>query len=152
MDNGGPVPGDTDVAVYFVVEPNGGIDGVDFGCGLASAVTRRVQSPKVLSGAIEALLAGPTGDEIEAGYVSALPDEAGWELASVTITDGTALVDFTEDSGPFNNMSTSCVNMALMAQLEMTATAFPTVDRAVFSVGGDVAMFYHWLERDVPQL
>ena len=150
-DDGGLVLGDTDVSVYFLVEPNRGIDGIDYGCGLASAVTRRVQSPKVLSGALEALLGGPTEAEIEAGYGTVLTAETGWALASVTITDGTALVDFTEDSEPFNNISASCVNLALMAQLEMTATEFPTVDRAVFSVGGDVATFYHWLESSVPE-
>ncbi len=140
------------MSVYFLVEPSGGIEGTDFGCGLAAAVTRRVQSPEVLSGAIEALLAGPTDAELEAGYRTVLTDEVGWELASVTISDGTALIDFTEDSKPFNNMSASCVHLALMAQLEATATQFPTVDRAVFSVGGDLSTFYHWLERDVPEL
>lgn len=142
----------TDVSVYFVVEPNSGIDGTDFGCGLAAAVTRRVQSPEVLTGAIEALLAGPSDAELQAGYKTVLTDEVGWELASVTISDGTALIDFTEDSKPFNNISASCVHLALMAQLEATATQFSTVDRAIFSVGGDIAAFYHWLERDVPQL
>ena len=142
----------TDVLVYFVVEPKSGIDGTDFGCGLAAAVTRRVQSPEVLSGAIEALLAGPTDAEFEAGYGTVFTDEVGWKLASVTISDGTALIDFSEDSQPFNNMSASCVHLALMAQLETTATQFSTVDRAVFSVGGDIPTFYHWLERDVPEL
>jgi len=142
----------TDVLVYFVVEPESGIDGTDFGCGLAAAVTRRVQSPKVLSGAIEALLAGPTDAEFEAGYGSVFTADVGWKLASVTISDGTALIDFSEDSQPFNNMSASCVHLALMAQLETTATQFSTVDRAVFSVGGDIPTFYHWLERDVPEL
>ncbi len=145
-------PDTTDVLVYFVVEPESGIDGTDFGCGLAAAVTRRVQSPEVLSGAIEALLAGPTDAEFTAGYGTALTDEVGWELASVTISDGTALIDFGEDSQPFNNMSATCVHLALMAQLEATATQFSTVERAVFSVGGDISMFYHWLERDVPEL
>jgi spore germination protein GerM len=145
-------PDTTDVLVYFVVEPESGIDGTDFGCGLAAAVTRRVQSPEILSGAIETLLAGPTDAESEAGYGTILTDEVGWELASVTISDGTALIDFSEDSQPFNNMSASCVHLALMTQLEATATQFSTVDRAVFSVGGDIPTFYHWLERDVPEL
>jgi hypothetical protein len=148
----GPIVDDTDVLVYFVVEPTTGIDGIDFGCGIAAPVHRRVQSPTVLSGAVEALLAGPTDAEIGVGYGTVLTDEVGWELASATITDGTALIDFTEDSHAFDNMSASCVNLALMAQLETTATQFPTVDRAVFSVGGDIATFYHRLERDVPEV
>lgn len=142
----------TAVSVYFLVEPKSGIPGDDFGCGLAAAVTRRVESPQVLGGAIEALLAGPTDEESDAGYGTVLTDEIGWELASVAINGGTALIDFTEDSQPFNNMSATCVHLALMAQLEATATQFSTVDRAVFSVGGDIPTFYHWLERDVPEL
>ncbi len=144
--------GGTEVTVYFLVEPDSGIEGTEIGCGLAAPVTRLVQSPRVLSAAIEALLDGPTETEAEAGYASVLTGDIGWSLGSVTITGGTAYIDFTDDSEPFNNMSASCVNMALMAQLEMTATQFPTVDRAVFSVGGDVATFYHWLERDVPEV
>ena len=151
-DDSGEDFGDTEVAVFLVVEPNSGIDGYDFGCGLATPVVRRVQSPKMLSEAIQALLAGPTADERDAGYGSVFFAEVGWEVGSVTITDGIARIDFSEDSQPIANMSTSCVNMALMAQLEMTATQFPTVDAAVFSIGGDVATFYHWLERDVPEL
>ncbi len=81
-----------------------------------------------------------------------LTEEVGWDLGSVSLTDRTVLVDFTEDSQPFNNMSASCVHLALMAQLEATATQFSTVDRAVFSVGGDIPTFYHWLERDVPEM
>lgn len=41
--------------------------------------------------------------------------------------------------------------MALRAQLDSTATQFPTVDRAVYSIGGDMATFYHWLQADVPK-
>ena len=98
------------------------------------------------------MLAGPTDEESATGYGTVFTDEVGWELASVTISGATALIDFTEDSQPFNNMSATCVHLALMAQLEATATQFSTVDRAVFSVGGDIPMFYHWLEQDVPEL
>jgi len=144
--------GDTEVSVFLLVEPNSGIAGTDVGCGLATPVTRLVQSPDVLSGAVEALLSGPTADEQDVGYGSVFSSEFGWELASVTIADGVALIDFADDTQPIPNMSASCMNMALMAQLEMTATQFPSVDRAVFSVGGDVTTFYHWLERDVPEI
>ena len=151
-DDPEPEAATEEVAVYFLVEPGSGIEGTDVGCELAAPVKRRVGSPKVLTGAIEALLDGPTEAEAEAGYSSVFNGDIGWGLASVTITDGTASIDFTDDSEPFNNMSASCVHLALMAQLEMTATQFPTVDRAVFSVGGDITTFYHWLERDVPEL
>ncbi len=40
--------------------------------------------------------------------------------------------------------------MSFLGQLDQTATQFPSVDRAVYSIGGDVRVFYEWLQRDVP--
>lgn len=141
--------GDTEVFVYLLTEATGSHD---YGCGYATPVTRLVQSPALLSGALESLLAGPTEAEIAVGQGSWFQGDVGWELASVTISNGVAYVDLTEDSQPIPNASTSCGSMALLAQLDYTATQFPTVDRAVYSFDGDVAAFYHWLQRDVPQL
>ena len=141
--------GDTEVFVYLLTEATGSHD---YGCGYVTPVTRLVQSPALLSGAFDALLAGPTEAEIAAGQGSWFQDDVGWELSSVTISNGVAYVDLTEESQPIPNASTSCGSMALLAQLDYTATQFPTVDRAVYSFDGDVAAFYHWLQRDVPQL
>ncbi len=141
--------GDTQVLVYLFGGPDS--DPENYDCAGVFPTTRLVQSPMVLSGAIEALVAGPTADERAAGYDSWFSDEIGWKVDSVTITDGIAHIDFTEDSPFIPNASTSCGSMGLMAQLDMTATQFSSVDRAIYSIGGDVAAFYHWLERDVPQ-
>lgn len=141
--------GDTEVFVYLLTGATGSHD---YGCGYVTPVTRLVQSPALLSGALDALLAGPTEAEIAAGQGSWFQDDVGWELSSVTISNGVAYIDLTEDSQPIPNASTSCGSMALMAQLDYTATQFPTVDRAVYSFNGDVEAFYHWLQRDVPQL
>lgn len=138
-------PSDSEVLVYL-------LDPQDSDCAAVTPVVRRVQSPRVLSGAIEALLAGPTAEERQAGYDSWFSEEVGWGLASVSVTDGVARIDFTEDSPRIPNASTSCGSMALLAQLDSTATQFPTVDRAVYSLGGDIRAFYHWLERDVPKV
>ncbi len=141
--------GDTEVLVYLFGGPDS--DPENYDCAGVFPATRLVQSPMVLSGAIEALVAGPTADERAAGYDSWFSEEIGWKVDSVTITDGIAHIDFTEDSPFIPNASTSCGSMGLMAQLDMTATQFSSVDRAIYSIGGDVAAFYHWLERDVPQ-
>jgi spore germination protein GerM len=141
--------GDTEVLVYLLSADSGSHD---YGCGYVTPVTRLVQSPAVLAGALDALLAGPTDAELADGFGSWFADDVGWELSSVTITNGIAFIDLTEDSQPIPNASTSCGSMALLAQLDFTATQFPTVDRTVYSFGGDVAAFYHWLQRDVPQL
>ncbi len=141
-------PGDTEVLVYLVGGPDADPDNYD--CSAVTPVVRKVQSPRVLTGAIEALLAGPTAEERAAGYDSWFSEEVGWKLASVTISDGVARIDFTEDSPYINNAGTSCGSMSFLGQLDKTATQFPTVDRVVYSIGGDVRVFYEWLQRDVP--
>ncbi|MCP3973963.1 MAG: GerMN domain-containing protein [bacterium] len=141
--------GDTEVFVYLLTENSGSHD---YGCSYVTPATRLVDSPALLAGALDALLTGPTDAEIASGQGSWFQDDVGWELSSVTISNGVAYVDLTEDSQPIPNASTSCGSIALLAQLDYTATQFPTVDRAVYSFDGDVAAFYHWLQRDVPQL
>lgn len=141
-------PRDAEVFVYLLSEDTGSHD---YGCGYVTPVSRIMPLPAVLSGALDELFAGPTDAEIGAGYQSWFQGDVGWELSKVTITDGVAYVDLTEDSKPIPNASTSCGSMALLAQLDLTATQFPTVDRAVYSFDGDVEAFYHWLQRDVPQ-
>ena len=142
--------GDTEVFVYLLADSGDGSHSYE--CGDVIAVSRLVQSPEVLSGALTALFAGPTDAELADGYGSWFSSDVGWELSSVTIADGVAHIDLTEDSEPIPNASTSCGSTALMAQLDYTAKQFPTVDETVYSFNGDVAAFYHWLQRDVPQL
>lgn len=138
-----------EVLVYlFDPEP----DPDEFFCEAVVPVTRVVDSPAVLTSAFEALLAGPNEEELEAGYGSWFSAETGWSVDSVTISDGVARIDFSEDSEPIPNASTSCGSMALRAQLDSTAMQFPTVERTVYSFGGDVAAFYHWLQSDVPEV
>jgi spore germination protein GerM len=126
-------------------------DPEDFLCDAVEPVTRLVEPPELLSGALKALLAGPTVEELGAGYGSWFSEETGWSVESVTITDGVAYIDFSEDSPLIPNASTSCGAMGLWAQLDSTAMQFPAVDEVVYSFGGDIAAFYHWLQADVPQ-
>ncbi len=123
----------------------------DFYCEAVAPVTRLVPPPELLTGAFEALLAGPTDEELEVGYGSWFSPETGWSVESVTISDGVAWIDFSEDSPLIPNASTSCGSMALRAQLDSTAMQFPAVEKTVYSFGGDVTAFYHWLEADVPE-
>ena len=138
-----------EVLVYlFDPEP----DPDEFFCEAVEPVTRTVESPEVLTGAFAALLAGPTDEELEEGYGSWFSAETGWSVESVTISDGVAHIDFSEDSPLIPNASTSCGSMALRAQLDSTAMQFPAVEKTVYSFGGDVAAFYHWLQADVPEV
>ena len=99
---------------------------------------------------MEALLLGPTDEERQMGYDSWFSPAVGWSLDSIGISDGVAQIDFGADSPLINNASTSCGSMSFLAQLDSTATQFPTVDRAVYSFGGDIEAFYGWLQRSPP--
>ena len=70
----------------------------------------------------------------------------------MTISDGVAYIDFAEDSPLIPNASTSCGSMALRAQLDSTAMQFPTVEKTMYSFGGDREAFYYWLQSDVPEV
>jgi hypothetical protein len=71
-------------------------------------------------------------------------------LRSVAIVRGTARVDFRDFSRVVPNASSSCGSALLLAQLDRTATQFPTVRRAVYSFDGSVRAFYEWLQRSPP--
>lgn len=141
-------PAPVEVLVYLVGGPDA--DPNNYDCSLVSPVVRLVEPPATLSGAIEALLAGATPEELALGYDSWFSDEVGWTLESAIISDGVARIDFSEDSPLIGNASTSCGSFSFLGQLDMTATQFPTVDRAVYSIGGSPQVFYEWLQRDVP--
>ncbi|MDF1597646.1 MAG: GerMN domain-containing protein [Acidimicrobiia bacterium] len=123
-------PALVEVLVYLVGGPDA--DPNNYDCSLVSPVVRLVEPPATLAGAMEALLAGATPDELALGYDSWFSDEVGWTLESAIISDGVARIDFSEDSPFINNASTSCGSFSFLGQLDMTATQFPTVDRAVY--------------------
>lgn len=145
-------PSQTDtvaVMVYLIGGPDADLS--DFDCSSVTPAARLVEPPALLTNAIEALLEGPTSEELQAGYDSWFSADSGWTVESVTVTDGTARIDFSEDSPLINNASTSCGSMSFLAQLDSTATQFPSVDRAVYSFGGDTDAFYGWLQRSSPE-
>lgn len=135
------------VSVYFT-NPDRGADDE---WSEPYAVERTVPAPDVLRGALEALLEGPTPDEEAEGYESWFSAETSGLLNSVELEDGTAYVDFDatlRDVIP--NASTSSGSRLLLTQLSTTATQFPTVDEAIYSLDGDVDGFYLWLQMSPP--
>lgn len=134
--------GTATVHVFFT--PAGG------GCGATAPYVRTVATPRVATGAVEQLLAGPTA--AERGAVSSLfgASTAGM-LRSVVIRDGVAHVDLRDLRAAIPGASSSCGSASLLAQLDATVTQFPTVQRARYSINGSEAAFSHWLQRDVPE-
>lgn len=118
-------------------------------CDVVRAFDRTVATPAVLTGAMEQLLAGPTPEEAR-GLATQFSSETAGMLRSVAIRHGVASIDFKDLRTVVPGASTACGSASLLSQLTATATQFPTVRRARYSINGSEAAFYNWLQRAVP--
>ncbi|HEX6254269.1 MAG TPA: GerMN domain-containing protein [Euzebyales bacterium] len=120
-------------------------------CDVLARFSRTVEAPAVLTGAMEELLKGPTEEEAASRpLATAFSSETAGMLRSVSLRDGTARIDFGDLREVIPNASTACGSTSLLSQLNATATQFPTVDTARYSINGSEATFYEWLGRGVP--
>jgi hypothetical protein len=120
-------------------------------CARVVPVKRLVAAPALLRGAMQALLRGPTKAERARGYDGWFSAKTAGALRSVRIARRVAFVDFRSFARTIPNASTSCGSALLLAQLDRTATQFPSVDRAVYSFDGSRRSFYEWLQREAPR-
>jgi len=119
-------------------------------CERVYPLKRIVSKPRVLSGAMRALVAGPTRAERAGGYAGWFSWRTVGAFRSARVAGRVAYVDFRNFSRAIPNASTSCGSALLLAQLDRTARQFPTVDRAVYSFDGSRRAFYEWLQRSSP--
>lgn len=97
-------------------------------------VTRTVPAtPAIARAAMEELLAGPNATETGWGFGSEVPD--GTRLLGLTIDGGTARVDL---SGDFESGGGMLSVTMRLAQVVYTLTQFPTVERVVLMMDGEV--------------
>jgi hypothetical protein len=121
-------------------------------CRRVFPVWRTVQAPAVLTGAMRALLRGPTAAERRRGYGGWFSARTAGKLRSVNLVGGVASIDFRDFRRIIPGASSSCGSALLFAQLDRTALQFPTVHRAVYSFNGSRAAFYEWLQLSPPRL
>lgn len=119
-------------------------------CARVVPLKRTVRGTAVLAGAMRALLAGPTAGERSRGYGGWFSRRTAGRLRSVRIAAGVAYVDFRDFRRLIPNASSSCGSALLLAQLDRTATQFPSVRAAVYSFAGNRGAFYEWLQREAP--
>ena len=124
--------------------------GTSQSCTRVLPLMQTVASPAVLTGAMRALLAGPTAAERARGYGGWFSQKTAGHLRGVRIGDGVAYVDFRNFAREIPNASSSCGSALLLAQLDRTAKQFPTVRLAVYSLDGSRRVFYEWPQRDEP--
>lgn len=110
----------TEVRAYFLREQKVG------------PVARGATDGAVAAGAIEGLLTGPTQDEQQLGFSSAIP--AGTDLLGVEVDDGIATVDLSDE---FGSGGGSASMMSRVAQVVFTLTQFATVDSVLFKLEGE---------------
>jgi germination protein M len=98
--------------------------------------------------ALRSLLAGPSDDEIAAGFFTAVP--AGTELLGVGVEDGIATVDL---SSEFEEASGSLAETLRLAQVVYTLTQFETINGVSFRLEGEPVELFggHGIIVDRPQ-
>lgn len=95
-------------------------------------VAREATGVNVAADAVTGLLEGPSAQEAEIGFTTAIPE--GTELLGVDIAGGVATVDLSEEFGTGGG---SLSMMSRVAQVVFTLTQFPTVDSVAFSMEGE---------------
>ena len=121
-------------------------------CTRVFPLRRTVATPRVLEGAIRALLAGPTRAERNRGFGGWFSAKTSGHVRTVRIVHGVAYIDFRSFARAIPNASTSCGSALLLAQLDRTARQFRGVRAAIYSFDGSQTAFYAWLQRDVPRV
>ncbi|MDX1620695.1 MAG: polysaccharide deacetylase family protein [Nitriliruptorales bacterium] len=100
---------------------------------------------------VSALLEGPTSAEMESGYGGWFSEDTAGLLDRVRVEERRAYISFDatlRDVIP--NASTSCGSTALLASLDATTTQFSDIEEAWYSLGGNRAEFYAWLQYAAP--
>ena len=133
------------VQLYFANDELGDV------CGEVFPVSRQVPADDPITTTVAALLEGPTSTEIEAGYGGWFSDATTGLLDRIRIDGGRAYVSFDASLRQvIPNASSSCGSMALLASLDRTITQFPEIDEAWYSLDGNRAELYAWLQLAAP--
>lgn len=120
-------------------------------CSAVVARSRTSTADDLVVDALAQLLAGLTAAEVAEGLSSWFSAATEGMLRGVVIANGVAHVSFDPAlRTTISGASSSCGSAGFMAQLDATITQFDTVDRAVYSLGGDVPAFYEWLQALPP--
>ena len=107
-------------------------DPLGMDCREVFAVERNFPGADLPKETLEALLMGPTEQELERGYISRI--NFGSVINSFSVKDGVAQVDFNEQ---FNNaIAGSCLVLHIRSEIETTLKQFPNIKDVEISVMG----------------
>lgn len=140
-----PAPDTVEVDIYLTNDTLGDP------CTEVFPVARPVAADDPLTGALEALLAGPTDAERAEGYGGWFSDETAGMLRSAEIVAGTVMVDLEDLRPVIPNASTSCGSSALLSQLDTTTlSAAEGAASVLYLLEGEHDVFYEWLQLAPP--
>ncbi|MEI6528954.1 MAG: GerMN domain-containing protein [Candidatus Falkowbacteria bacterium] len=96
------------------------------------------------------LFKGPNSNEKKQGYTSWFSDKTITILKSFKVEDGVAYVDLIDIRNIIPNASASCGSSELLSEMENTLKQFPLIKKVLFSINGNQASFYEWLQLSPP--
>jgi hypothetical protein len=144
-----PVPAPATVEVEVEVEVFFVNDTLGDPCGEVFPVTRTVAADDPVTGALHALLAGPTATEQAEGYGGWFSSDTADALLDAHLDDGTVHVTFADLRELLPDASSSCGASALLTMLDTTLLALDGVTATRYAIADQTA-FYTWLQLDGP--
>jgi hypothetical protein len=121
------------VKVFFTTSQTAGEN--DFDCKYLEAVSKQVpKSPGVARSALLALLEGPSAEDKDNGFDTAINQNV--KINSLTIVDGVAKIDFDEQIQ--YQVGGSCRVASIREQIEQTLKQFPSIKSVIISVNGEL--------------
>jgi hypothetical protein len=118
-------------------------------CTEVFPVARQVDADDPVTGALLALLTGPTDAEVAEAYGSWFPTDATELLLEVEVVGRTVHVTFARLPELAPDVPTSCRATGLLAQLDTTLLALDGIDATRYALA-DQAAFYGWLQLSDP--
>ena len=114
----------------------------------AAVVVRRAAGEgEPLEAALDALLAGPSPQEREAGIGSWFSDATAGMLRSASVDDdGHAIVDFDDLRTVIPNAASSTGSRLLLLELNGTVFGVPEIRTVEYRIDGSCGAFWDWLQ------
>ncbi|NNE73577.1 MAG: GerMN domain-containing protein [Acidimicrobiales bacterium] len=122
-------------------------DGTD--CSLVGRHERTIAAGlDPIRGSFDALVAGPTPEEREAGAFSFFSDETAGMIRSAELDGDLLIVDFEDRLALISNAGTSCGSAAFASALTSTAFQFPEVERLRLTLEGSCDEMMSFLQGE----
>lgn len=101
--------------------------------------------------ALKQLLQGPTPEEQKNGFRSFFSSVTTEMLNDVVERDDAVHIDFKDMRQALSGATSSCGQAEMMTQLTKTLRPFYPDEAFVFSIEGNIELFYDWLELEKPR-